>query len=89
MWYDLKKAPVLEYNQPILSIGKNDRTELLVPQLGDNKGEDFGYKITGYNWLNVETGAYGSCAYFSTIEEALAARDGTKFVNASITSENV
>lgn len=65
-WYEDKSKKRLDFSKPIIA-SRNDIKYLLLPQI--EKGKD--YDVIGYNWFNVTSGSYNSCAFFKTAEEAI------------------
>lgn len=85
-WY--KENTDIDFNKPILAIGSGEdgNIYLLIPQIEKPKKDHMNnFKIIGYNWLNIKTGQYNSCAFFETVEDAMRTYDYCEFKNAEIT----
>ena len=79
-WYTNSKTG-LDYSKPI--IAKEDgMTYLLVPVT-----EPKTYKVVGYNWLNLDTGRYNSCATWANAYDAVNAYRNYDVSNAEFKIE--
>ena len=63
-WYNKEKTK-LDYDAPIVACNE-EFVAVLLPQIKPGN-----YKIVGYNWFNITTGKYMSCATFPTVKEAV------------------
>jgi hypothetical protein len=64
MWYE-GSTPRINLAKPIMAERKHAKY-LLLPQIQKNDG-----KTVGYNWFDLEKGAYNSFSFFKTPEEAI------------------
>ena len=69
---------MIDYNKPIIAVDKDSKF-LLIPTL------DNGYKVKGYDWLNLKTMKHNSCCHFETKESAVTSyRNSYKIYNAKV-----
>lgn len=80
IWYETADYKDLRLDRPI---GFLDNGELimLMPQIKIAPPAQGDYTILGYNWFNMSTGRYRSCACFTSIEYALEPYKGYGIVN--------
>lgn len=81
MWYlrGEEKNEEINYSRPIVAeCGKINIKYLLLPQLGNS------YSVKGYNWFNIKTGEYNSCACYKTAKQAVEAYSDHSVYNVNI-----
>ena len=80
MWYETDKPRLrVREDRPIFATG-GDSTFILLPQLRADKT----YTIIGYNWFNIRSGTYNSCACYETIEDAMKAYSSYTISNGAL-----
>lgn len=83
MWYSKDAKSELDYSRPIVAEGPGVLS-LLMPQIS----KDDGYSVVGYNWFKLNEGAYQSCRFWDTPEEAVKAYTGSYTIkNVTLTVE--
>lgn len=88
MWYkDKPIKPALDYNKPIVAVGrKSGDRYLLLPCLD---GADNSYNVKGYNWFRLKDGEWNSCRYWKTPEAAVRAYRSHDIFNVELNVEKI
>ena len=80
MWYKTKHDSDINLSMPIIAERRDGEKCLLVPQMKE-VGD---YTVSGFNWLSLKDGTYGSASWFNTAKAAMDSWSEYNIYNAVI-----